>query len=598
MLCPSFAAISDLKALTALIRSPLHSTHLPQILARVFCLGAHQNNFLATLLIGRLRLPEQSINLLRLLHRPNILPFNAAIRILSDSSPSSSLSLFLSLKRLPISPNDFTFSELFRACSLSRNALHVFQLHAQVTKSSYSSDPFVCNALLSAYAKGVGHLSYARKLFDEMPDKSMVCAWTCLIAVYARSGAIEEAILLFIDMIKGNLMPEDDTMVSILSACSGMESGKVDCWLRILEEYSSRDSAIVVLIYLYGKLGRVEESRVLFEKTRKRENGTVSIVAWNTVISVHVQNGEPIEALNLFLCMLNSSTPNPNHVTIVNMLSACAMVGDLKLGKWAHEYMKHGVSKGILESNKIVGTAFIDMYSKCGSLKEAKQIFDRMASKDVVSFNAMIMGLAMNGKEEAAMKLFSDMEKSNVKPNDGTFLGLLCACTHSGMVDQGRLIFNDMQKKYLISPKVEHYACFTDLLARADFIEEAIQVVRSMPMEPTGLVWGTLLGACLVHFKVDVAHDFARRFLIADSENSAGYVMLSNAYAVDQNWEDIEELRRLMKVRGVRKQPGRSWISINGVLHEFQAGFSSCSPVEMINCLLNSLCGELRSCCY
>ncbi|PKU63869.1 pentatricopeptide repeat-containing protein At3g12770 [Dendrobium catenatum] len=597
MLSSPFTAISELKALTALIRSTLHSTHLLQILARVFHLGAHQNNFLVTVLIGRLRLPEQVINLLRLLHRPNILPFNASIRILSDSSPSKAVSLFLSLKHLSLSPNDFTFSELFRACSFSRNAFHVFQLHAQVTKSRYSSDPFVCNALLSAYAKGVGLLAYARKLFDEMPEKGMVCRWTCLIAGHAQFGDGEDAISLFIDMIEENFIPEDDAMVSVLSACSSLEGAKAHKWLRIVEEYSNKDSAIIVLIYLYGKLGRVEESRDLFEKMRKRESGRVSIVAWNAMITSHVQNGEPIEALNIFHCMLSHSTPKPNHVTIASILSACAVVGDLNLGRWAHEYMKFSGGHGILQSNKILGTAFIDMYCKCGSLKEAKQVFDRMVLKDVVSFNAMIMGLAINGEEMVALRVFSDMEKLNIVPNDGSFLGLLCACTHSGMVDEGRLIFTDMQRKYSISPKLEHYACFTNLLARAGFIEEALEVVKTMPIEPNGLVWGSLLGACLVHFKVDVAHEVARRFFDADSENSAGYVMLSNVYAVDRNWEDIEELRRLMKVRGVRKQRGCSWISINGTLHEFHAGCSLRSQMEMIYCMLNSLSGELRSFC-
>ncbi|KAK8921527.1 putative pentatricopeptide repeat-containing protein [Platanthera zijinensis] len=585
----SSPAIFELEDLIALIRSPLPSFHLPQLLARIFCLGAHHNNFLTTVLIGRLPRPELSLRLLRLLHSPNILPFNAAIRAISDSSPSTAISLFLSLKRLHLSPNDFTFSELLRACSLSRNALHVFQLHAVVIKSRYFSDPFVSNALLSAYAKGVRHPSYARKVFDEMPERRQVRAWTCLIAGYARSNDREEALSVFVKMIEENLLPEDDTMVSVLSACSALDGRSVEKWLKIVDEYADIDSAVVVLMHLYGKLGKVEESVGLFEKMRKREAGRMSIVAWNTVIIALVQNGKPVEALNLFHCMLTYSSPKPNHVTVVSLLSACAVVGDLNLGRRAHEYMKNRGREGVLSSNRILGTAFIDMYSKCGSLREAKHVFDGMSAKDVVSFNAMIMGLAMNGEETAALNLFSDMGKFDVKPNDGTFLGVLCACAHSGMIDKGRLIFNDMQKKHLISPTIEHYACFINLLARAGLLEEALKVVEGMPIEPNGLVWGSLLGACLVHFKVDVAREVCGRFFDADPENSAGYVMMSNIYAVDRNWEDIDELRGLMKMRGVRKQPGCSWISINGTLHEFHAGFSSCSRMEMAHFILNSL---------
>ncbi|KAG0463252.1 hypothetical protein HPP92_019321 [Vanilla planifolia] len=489
----SLRAISEHRKLISLIRNPLHTSHLLEFLGRVFRFDAHQDNFLATILVGRLRRPEHSLRLLGLLHHPNIFPFNAAIRVFSDSSPFTALSLFIYLKRLSLSPNDFTFSDLFKASSHSKNVLHVFQLHAHVKKSFYSSDPFVSNALLSAYSRFSGHLSSAHQLFDEMSEYRMGRSWTSLIAGYARFSKGEETLSLFLEMVNIGFIPEDETMVSVLSACSSLVGRQIDKWVKMLQEYGDNYSVCIVLLYLYGKLGRVDESRKLFDNLRERI-GRIGVVAWNAMISGHVQNGEPIKSLDLFFCMLGDCSTKPNHVTFVSVLSACAMVGDLNLGRWAHEYLKCRVSKEILKSNKILGTALIDMYSKCGNLVEAKKVFDRMTEKDVVSFNAMIMGLAMNGEEVTALNLFSSMRKFNVKPNDGTFLGLLCACAHSGMVEEGRLIFNDILQKYSIDPKLEHYACFTDLLARAGHIEEALEVVENMPIEPNGLVWGSLLG--------------------------------------------------------------------------------------------------------
>lgn len=464
----------------------------------------------------------------------------------------------------------------------------------------FGSNSFVPNGLLSAYAKCAGDVVSAHRLLDEMPDRKLVCSWTCLIAGYAQFGKSEEALKLFLRMIEGNLRPEDDTMVSVLSACSSLKIVDLENWVNVFMQFGnslddiSRDSVNTVLIYLYGRWGKIEKGKELFAKMMMRGRENISIVTWNAMIGGYVQNGLPIEALELFHKMLAALRPKPNHVTIVSVLSACALVGDLELGRWAHEYVKSNGRKGVLESNRILATAFIDMYSKCGSLEEAKEVFDGMARKDVVSFNVMIMGLAANGQGEEALRLFSEMKKSGLQPNDGTFLGLLCACTHSGLVDEGRMLLKDMYQQYLVTPNLEHYASFVDLLARAGHVEEALDVVKTMPIEPNGLVWGALLGACLVHSRVDIAQDVARKLVDVDPENSAGYVMLSNVYAIHHSWRNIAELRELMKVRGVRKQPGCSWIGINGVVHEFQVGSISHPQLENMHFLLASLYQEMR----
>ncbi|OVA10661.1 Pentatricopeptide repeat [Macleaya cordata] len=409
-------------------------------------------------------------------------------------------------------------------------------------------------------------------------------------------------------MIREKLVPEDDTMVSILSACSNLEIQEIERWVRVLSEFGTPDdkygdvccdSVDTVLVYLYGKWGKIDKSMEVFDKITDRGEARRSVLPWNTIIGCYTQNSRPIEALCLFRLMVAERSPRPNHVTMVNVLSSCAQVGDLELGRWVHKYMKKNKgTKSLIETNTILATAFIDMYSKCGDLRGAIEVFDGMVIKDLVSFNAMIMGFAINGEGKEALKLFTKMEQISIHPNTGTFLGLLSACNHSGLVDEGRRIFREMGQKFLVLPELEHYSCYTDLLARFGHIDEALEVVSSMAIEPNSLVWGALLGGCLVNSRFDVARDIAKRIVKADLDNSGGYVMLSNLYAKDRRWSEILELRGMMRERGVRKQPGCSWISIDGVVHEFLVGSTSHPQIQRIFYTLQGLFNEMRSLSY
>ncbi|XP_058079705.1 pentatricopeptide repeat-containing protein At1g08070, chloroplastic-like [Magnolia sinica] len=590
------------KPLSLLLQAPLSPPHLLQAHARIFRVGADQDDLVATRLIGRY--PSRlALRVFYHLHNPNIFPFNAIIRILAeDGLVLDAISVFKTLIFLSLSPNDFTFSFLLKACFRSTDSVITFQVHNHIIKSGFDQNSVVCNGLLAVYAKGVRDLFSARKVFDEIPCKEMVCSWTCLIAGYAQLGRSEEAMLLFLQMVEKNLIPENDTMVSILSACSNLEPQEIGRWESVLSEFGGyndadeicRDAIDTVRVYLYGKIGEIQKSRDVFDKMSESVRGRRSVLTWNAMIGGYMQNGHPMEALGLFRLMVTHPSVKPNHVTMVSVLSACAQVGDLDLGRWVHEYMKVKGRKAILESNSILATAFIDMYSKCGSLERAREIFDRMSTKDAVSFNAMIMGLAINGQGEEALELFSKMEDFGIQPNDGTFVGMLCACNHSGLVSEGRSLFMDIQRRYSATPKLEHYACFVDLLARAGHVGEALAVVRAMHINPNGMVWGALLGACLLHSRADLAPYVARRLVDADPKNSAGYVMLSNALAVDQQWGEIEELRGLMKARRVWKQPGRSWISVDGVVHEFLVGSTSHPQIQRIYHILDGLFKEMR----
>ncbi|KAM1031026.1 hypothetical protein FF1_034834 [Malus domestica] len=586
--------------IAASLQGRISHPRLLQIHAHVFQLGAHQDNLIATRLIGHYP-SHLALRVFRQLRKPNIFSFNAIIRVLAEEGLfSHAFSLFKCLKQISLLPNDFTFSFLLKASFRTQNPRYVKQIQTHATKMGFLCNAFVCNSLLTVYARGLKDLASARLVFDEMPETGDVYCWTSLIAGYAQSGQSEEVLRLFLMMVNENLRPEDDTMVSVLSACSNLEMVAVEKWVEILSDVidnvdtknSGCDSVNTVLVYLYGKWGKVKKSRERFDEIG--DNGKRSVLAWNAMIGAYVQNGCPLESLSLFRLMVENPSYRPNHVTMVNVLSACAQIGDLDLGSWVHQYLNSKGSKGVIRSNRILATALIDMYSKCGSLERAKEVFDQMLTKDVVSFNAMIMGLAVNSEGEEALRLFSKIQEFGLQPNAGTFLGALCACSHSGLLEKGRQIFNDVTSRFSVYPKLEHYACYIDLLARVGLVEEALDVVNSMPFEPNSFVWGALLGGCLLHSRVDLAQYVSTRLAQVDPENSGGFVMLANTLASDHRWGDVSGLRRFMREKGVAKQPGCSWISINGVVQEFVVGCPSHPQVEIIYNTLDGLVKQMK----
>lgn len=592
---------STFTELSSLLQARVSRSHLLQIHARIFRVGAHEDNLVATRLIGHY--PSLvALRVFRQLQTPNIFPFNATIRVLAEERRFSlAFDLFRSLKQRSLFPNDFTFSFLLKACFRADDAGYVEQVHAHVVKMCFLDDSFVCNGLLTVYAKGLKDVVSARRVFDGMTDKSVVSCWTSLIAGYAQLGESDEVLRLFSTMIEENLHPADDTLVSVLSACSNLEIFEIEYWVTTLLEFLNnldtknfgRDSVYTVLVYLYGKWGMIEKSKDMFDTISG--NGKRSVLPWNAMIGAYVQNGSPMQALCLFRQMVEHPIPRPNHVTMVSVLSACAQVGDLDHGKWVHNYLELQGRRGIISSNRILATSLIDMYSKCGSLERAKEVFNQMVCKDVVSFNVMIMGLAINSEGVEALRLFHEMQQFGLQPNAGTFLGVLCACNHSGLTGEGRQIFIDMTSRRCLSPKLEHYACYIDLLARVGHVEEALEVVNSMHLKPNNFVWGALLGGCLLHSKLELARDISKRLVQMDPDSSSGYVMLANALAFDHQWADVSVLRWIMREKGVTKQPGCSWISIDGIVHEFLVGCLSHPQIESTCHTLKGLTMQMKA---
>nr|CAB3447775.1 unnamed protein product [Digitaria exilis] len=302
------------------------------------------------------------------------------------------------------------------------------------------------------------------------------------------------------------------------------------------------------------------------------------------------QSGRPTEALRVFRDMEDAGMA-PNEVTVVAVLAACADVGDMDLGRKVHSYAKRQGYCG----NVLVCNAAIDMYVKCGCVDAARAVFDGMGDRTtVVTRSSMICGHAMHGEGDKALELFAAMRRQGVRPNGVTFVGLLHACSHMGLVDEGRAFFESMEKDHGIAPAIEHYGCMVDLLSRAGRLHEALEFINGMPMEPNSIVWGALLGGARLHRNVEVGEEAIQRLAVLDPGNDGYYVVLSNIYADAGRWEDVARVRRGMKLRGVKKTRGWSTVSVDGTVHEFTAGDCAHPQATAICDTLDGLLDEAR----
>ncbi|XP_059074052.1 pentatricopeptide repeat-containing protein At2g33680-like [Cryptomeria japonica] len=312
------------------------------------------------------------------------------------------------------------------------------------------------------------------------------------------------------------------------------------------------------LVDMYAKCGSMDDAEKAFRRLPRHD-----AVSWTAMIGGYVQNGFGVEALELF-CTMRKVDIDPDEFTFSSILTACASLS-LEVGKQVHAHVK----KIGQELDVTVGNALVTMYSKCGSIDNAQEIFERMVQRNLTSWNSMILACAQHGQCKGAIKLFEQIQTSQVKADGITFLGVLHACCHKGFVAEGRHYFHLMSRDRGIIPREEHYACMVDLLGRAGQLIEAEDFINSMPFKPGIMVWQTLLGACTSCGNMELGIRTAEHLLSLDPQDSATYVLLSNIYAAAGRWDDRARVRKLMKDRGVRKEVGCSWIEVNSKVHAF-----------------------------
>lgn len=489
------------------------------------------------------------------------------------------------MRREGFLPNNFTFPFVLKACARLSDFQFGVKIHNLVVKAGFDSNMFVQTSLVCLYAKS-GYLEHARKLFDDITDKNVVSC-TAIISGYIDVWRFREAIDMFQRLLEMDLRPDSFTLVRVLSACTQLGDASTREWIdRYIIQIGMEKNVFVgtALVDMYVKCGNMERAQSVFDGLHEKD-----IVSWSTMIQGYASNALPREAVNIFFQMRRENV-KPDCYSMVGILSACANLGALELGEWASGLM----DRNHFMLNPILGTALIDMYAKCGNMVSALGVFKGMKERDTVVWNAIISALAMNGHVKASFAVFGQVEKFGIQPNGNTFIGLLCGCTHAGLVDEGRRYFNNMIRVFSITPTVEHYGCMVDLLGRAGLLNEAHQLINHMPMEANAIVWGALLGSCRIHRDTQLAEHVLKRLIELEPWSSGNYVLLSNIYSSNHRWDDAAKIRSSMIGKGIQKPPGYSWIEVDEVIHEFLVGDKSHPLSVEIYAKLDELMKELK----
>ncbi|GLT26749.1 hypothetical protein SLA2020_017940 [Shorea laevis] len=476
---------------------------------------------------------------------------------------SQSFQIFRQMLIEGLVPNQYTYPSILRTCTSLGNLGLGEQIHAQVIKNSFHSNVYVCSVLIDMYAK-LGKLDTAFEILSRLNEEDVV-SWTAMIAGYTQHGMFNEALKLFREMLNRGIRSDNIGFSSAISACAGIQAlnqGRQVHAQSFVSGFLDDLSTGNALVSLYARCGQRQEAYKVFEKMDAKDN-----ISWNAMISGFSQSGNYEEALKVFSEM-NRAGVEANLFTFASAVSAAANTANLKQGKLIHAMIiKTGYDSEIESSNVL-----ITLYAKCGSISDAEKEFREMPEKNEVSWNAMITGYSQHGCAMEAINLFEKMKQIGVAPNHVTYVGVLSACSHAGLVNEALGYFESMSKEHGLLPKPEHYVCMVDLLGRAGFLSRAKKFVEDMPIQPDALVWRTLLSACAVHKNMDIGEYAAHHLLELEPEDSASYVLLSNLYAVSGKWDSRNQTRQIMKERGVKKEPGRSWLEVKDSIHAFFVG--------------------------
>jgi pentatricopeptide repeat protein len=547
------------------------------------------------------------------IEKPNTYMWNTMIRGYCKAKiPTMGFSFFRGMVRERVEMDRRSFVFALKACEQFCTVLEGESVHCWIWKMGFDWDLVVRNGLVHFYAE-CGCLKFAREVFDQSFVRDVV-TWTSMIDGYVVHNCSEEALELFNSMLLSDVEPNEVTMIAVLSACSlkedltmgksihehiknrnvnhslNLQNAMLDMYVKcgclvaareVFYDMKTRDVfSWTSMVNGFAKFGELDLARKFFDAMPEK-----NVVSWNAMIAGYSQNNQPEEALKLFRSMLGVGL-DPIENTLVCVLSACGQLGSLDLGQWIHHYY---INQKWIQPSVILANAFIDMYAKCGSIDAAAMIFKEMVERDLVSWNSMITGYASHGHATKALVLFEEMISMGFKPDEITFVGVLSACSHGGLVSVGREYFKGMKINYGIEPKVEHYACMIDLFGRMGLLEEAYELITKMPMEASIAAWGALLDACRRHGNVEVAKLSAFKLLDLDPEDSGIYSLLANICAHERRWGDVRMVRSMMRERGVKKTPGRSLIEVEGKFYEFLVADGSHPQSEEIYRVLNEI---------
>ncbi|KAM0972676.1 hypothetical protein ACFX13_016361 [Malus domestica] len=591
---------------------------------------------------------------------PNLFSFSTLIHAFSKLNQfSHALCLFSQMLSRGLAPDGFLFPSVVKACAGPPAAPRAGrQVHGIACVSGFSFDSFVQSSLVHMYIK-CDRIKDARKVFDRVPQRDVVI-FSALISGYSRHGCVDEAVGLLYEMrgmgLEPNVVlwngmiagfnqsglyadtvsvlkkmhsegfrPDGSSISSSLPAVGQLEDlgmgFQIHCYV-IKQGLVSDKCVVSALIDVYGKCACAFEMSRFYDEmdqtdvgacnalvTGLSRNGLVdnalemfqqfkgqvelNIVSWTSIIASCSQNGKDMEALELFREMQIEGV-KPNYVTIPCLLPACGNIAALMHGKATHCFaLRRGISNDVF-----VGSALIDMYAKCGKIHLSRLCFDKLHTRNLVCWNAVMSGYAMHGMAKKTMEIFDMMQRSGQKPDFISFTCILSACSQKGLTEQGWNYFKSMSKEHGIEARVEHYACMVTLLGRAGKLEEAYSMIKKMPFEPDACVWGALLSSCRVHSNVTLGESVAKKLFNMEPKNPGNYILLSNIYASKGMWTEVDRVRDTMKSLGLRKNPGCSWIELENKVHMLLAGDTGHPQMNQIIDKLDQLSSEMKKSGY
>ncbi|KAJ4831004.1 putative pentatricopeptide repeat-containing protein, mitochondrial [Turnera subulata] len=484
--------------------------------------------------------------------------WNTLLRELANKSLfPDALQVYLQMLRSGSAPNAFTFPFALKSCAALSLPFTGKQLHCHVLKTGCSPEPFLLTSLISMYCR-LGSVESARQVFDENRHSSkLTVCYNALVSGYALNSRAKDAVLLFRQMREFGVAINGVTILGLVPVCGvpgSLELGMAvhGCCVKLGLDVETAVGNC--LLTMYAKCGEIGCARKWFDEMPRK-----GLITWNAMINGYAQNGLANEVIQLYMQM-EASGFRPDPVTLVGVLSSCANLGAHTFGK----EVERRIEACGFGYNPFLSNALINMYARCGNLKKARDIFNGMPVKSVVSWTAIIGGYGMHGQGKTAVELFDDMIRSGIRPDGAAFVSVLSACSHAGLTDSGLNYFEVMQKQYGLQPGPEHYSCVVDLLGRAGRLYEAQKLIESMQVKPDGAVWGALLGACRIHRNLELAELAFERVIELEPTNIGYYVLLSNLYTDTGNKEGIINVRMMMRERKLRKDPGCSYVEFKG----------------------------------
>ncbi|KAL5580914.1 hypothetical protein UlMin_013356 [Ulmus minor] len=488
-------------------------------------------------------------------------------------------------------PTQLTYELLILSCIRHDSLSDGLVVHRHLVDDGLDQDPFLATKLINMYSE-LDSIDNARKVFDKTRNRT-IYVWNAIFRALALAGNGLQVLELYRRMNWAGTRSDRFTYTYILKACVASESlvslvekGK-EIHAHVLRHgFEVCVHIMTTLMDMYARFGCVSYARDVFDGMPTR-----NVVSWSAMIACYAKNERPYDALELFREMiLETHDSFPNSVTMVSVLQACAGLVALEQGKLIHAYI---LRRG-LDSILPVMSTLVTMYARCGKLELGQHVFDQMDKRDVVSWNSLISSYGIHGYGRKAIQIFNDMIRHGVSPNHISFISVLGACSHAGLVEEGKMLFDSMVKEHRMYPKMEHYACMVDLLGRANQLDEAAKVVENMRIEPGAKVWGALLGSCRIHCNVELAERASKRLFKLEPRNAGNYVLLADIYAEAKMWEEVKRVKKLLEASKLQKVSGCSWIEVGRKIYSFASVDEFNPQSEQLHALLVQFLTEMK----